>query len=74
MVNQHALAGSAPALSRIAEFESLVSLSEFSIQYRAADDRQSHEAQDLTQEAFVRAYSPSTPTGAARPSTSGCTG
>ena len=57
VVNQHALAGSAPALSRIAEFESLVHRyqnSVYSIALRMTGNP--HEAQDLTQEAFVRAY------------------
>ena len=40
VVNQHALAGSAPALSRIAEFRVADIAIRISIQYRAADDRQ----------------------------------
>ena len=57
LVSQQTLASSAPALTKAAEFESLVHRyqnSVYSIALRMTGNP--HEAQDLTQEAFVRAY------------------
>lgn len=57
MVNEHALAGVAEPVSQAAEFESLVNRyqrSVYTIALRMTGNPQ--EAQDLAQEAFVRAY------------------
>jgi len=57
LVSQQTLASSAPALTKAAEFESLVHRyqnSVYSIALRMTGNP--HKAQDLTQEAFVRAY------------------